>query len=118
MRLADALEHLVAGNLAAGDRAIGRHRQAAAAAGGQHLALVEERMNLDLVRHQRLARDLHRLLRQRRGEVRYPDMLGASVAPRLAENLEGFRQRHFRVGPVDQQQVDPRQLQLLQALIK
>src|SRR5262245_49361853 len=45
-------------------------------------------------------------------------MLGAPVALGLAQNAERFRKRHFRVRPVDEQEIDPGELQLLQALIE
>src|SRR5499433_2904686 len=116
--LADAREHLVAGHLAAPERAISRDCQAVAATGGKHLALVDERMDLDLVRHQRFARELHRLLQQRDGEIRDPDMLGAPVAFGLAQNAERLLQRHLRTRPMDEKKVDPGKLELLQALIE
>src|SRR3954447_26034529 len=109
MRLADALEYHVARNLAARQRTIGRHRKAMAAAGGEHLVLVEKRMDLDLVGHQGLARKLGRLFQQGGGEIRDPDMLCASVAFGLAQDAEGFRQRYLRVRPMDEEQIDPGQ---------
>src|SRR5262245_3701086 len=116
--LADAREQLVAGNFTAPERAIGRDCQAVATAGGKHLALVDERMNLDLVRHQRFARELHRVLQQGDGEIRDPDMLGAPVAFGLAQNAERLLQRHLQAGPMDEKKVDPGKLELLQALIE
>src|SRR5262245_34642384 len=116
--LADALEHRVARHLAAGDRAIGGRRDAVLTTGGEHLALIEERMDLDLVRRQRLARELDRLRKQRGGEVGDADMLGTPVPFGFAKHRERVCQRHLRIGPVDQQEIDPRQLELLQALVE
>src|SRR5262249_6119582 len=75
-------------------------------------------MDLDLVRHQRFARKLHRVLQQRDGKIRDPDMLGTPVALGLAQNAERLFKGHLRVWPVDEQEIDPGELQLLQALIE
>src|SRR5262249_44002996 len=81
-------------------------------------ALVDERMDLDLVRHQRFARELHRVLQQGDGEIRDSDMLGAPVAFGLAQNAERLLKRHLRARPMDEKKVDPGKLELLQALIE
>ena len=75
-------------------------------------------MNLDLVGHQGLVRKLDRLLQQGGGEICHPDMLRSPVALGLAQDVEGFRQRHLRVRPMDEQQVDPGQSQLDETLIE
>ena len=84
MRLADAVEHLVAGHLSARDRAIGGDRKSITAAGRENLALIEERVDLDLIGHQRLARKLDRVSQQRCGEIGHADMARAALALGLA----------------------------------
>ena len=116
--LADALEHLVAGHLAAGERAVGRHRQAVVAAGGKHLALVDERMDLDLVRHQRFARELHRLCEQ--GVVKFatPTCLARPSRLALHSTPSVSASGTFGFGQWMSSKIDPGQLQLLQAFIE
>src|SRR4030088_2034121 len=118
VRLADALERLVAGNLAARQRTIGRHRKAMPAAGGQHLALIEKWMDFDLVGHQGFVREPDRIFQQGGGEIRDPDMSRATVALGLTEDAEGLRQRNVRIRPVDEEQIDPGQLELGEAFIE
>ena len=57
MCLPDAFERWVAGNLAAGNRAVGGDREPVTAAGGNYLALIEEGMHFDLVGDERFGRE-------------------------------------------------------------
>ena len=75
-------------------------------------------MDLDLVGHQRLARELHRLLSSAVVKFATPTCFAPALALGLAQHADGLGERHFRVGPMDEQQIDPGQLQLLQALIE
>src|SRR5215468_1920531 len=118
VRLADAREHLVPVHAAAGHRAIGHDRHAVPPAGGDHLRLVDEGMHLDLVAHQRLLRELHGLLDQRDGEVRHADVARKSHTLDLAERAERVAQRNLRIRPVQQEQIDLRELQPLQARLR
>jgi hypothetical protein len=80
-----------------------------AAAGGQHLVLIEKRMDLDLIGHQGFARKLDRVFQQGGGEIGDADMLCAPVAFGLAQDAEGFCEWYLRVRPMDEEQIDPGQ---------
>src|SRR6516165_1606832 len=94
---------------------LGHDRHAVPPAGGDHLRLVDEGMHLDLVAHQRLLRELHGLLDQRDGEVRHADVARKSHTLDLAERAERVAQRNLRIRPVQQEEIDLRELQPLQA---
>src|SRR5499426_673714 len=117
VRHTDARQHLVAGRGAARDRAIGRDRNAVAAAGGDHLRAVDERVHLDLVGDQRLARQLGGLLDQRHREVGDANMARLAGALGADQGVERLLQRHVLVGPVDQQEVDAGQFQALETFV-
>src|SRR5665811_1998072 len=121
MGLADFFQQLVALGVTARDRAVGHHRHAVLAAGGDHLVLVEIGMALDLVADQRFAGDLVGLVEQGHSEIRNADLTRVARAFHLGHGAERFGKRHARVRPVDQQEVDdvepqPRQAFLHRAL--
>ena len=70
----------------------------------QHPLLAQERVVLDLVGEH--GRELERLLQQAGGEVRHADLPHAPVVPEPVQRAERLLQRHLRVRPVQQQQVD------------
>ena len=74
-------------------------------------------MAFDLVADQRLARDLVGLVEQRHGEIRHADRARVALALHLGHGAERFGQRHARVRPVDQQQVDHVEPQLRQTFL-
>src|SRR6516225_12007863 len=102
MGLADAREHGVAFDTPARNRTIRHGRHALLAAGRDHLRLIEEWMHLDLVADEGLLRELYRLLDQRHGEIRYPDVAGKSQPLDCAERTQGLAQWNLRIGPVQQ----------------
>ena len=64
-------------------------------------------MVFDLVAHQRLRACRHRLLDQGHGEIRDADMPAPGRAClTLRQRAQRLRQRHLRIGPVQQQQID------------
>jgi hypothetical protein len=75
-------------------------------------------MNLDLVSHQRFVCKLNGLLQQGCGEIRDSDMFGSAIAFSLAQNSERLLERHFRIWPMDEEKIDPGELQLFEALIE
>src|SRR3954465_11292397 len=88
------------------------------AASRNHFALVEKRMHLDLVGHEWLGCKLRRLVQERGGKVCDSNMPGLSLALGLAQRPDRFGKRHFRIGPVDQQDIDEREPKLLKALVQ
>ena len=109
--VADPLQRAVVLDAAPGDRAIGHQRHAVARAGLPHLGLVEIGMVFDLVAHQRLRTRRHRLLDQGHGEIGHADMAREPCLLDPRQRAERLRQRHLRIGPVQQQQVDLGQAQ-------
>ena len=116
--LADALERIVVRDLAARQGAIGGHRQAVLAAGGNDLGLVQERMHFDLVRHQRLTCHLHGFIEHRGSEIGDADMTRQPLALERAERRDALRERDLRAGPMDEQQVHRRKPERLEAVIE
>ena len=98
-------------------RTIGDHGHAVAAAGFPDLGLVEIGMVFDLIAHQRFRTGGRSLVNQRDGKIRNADMSGHAEPFHMRERPQCFRQRHVRVGPVQQQQVDFGKPQPGQALL-
>src|SRR5215468_2549863 len=115
--LADALERGVARRLAARDRAIGGDGQAVAADRAEDLGLIEVGMHFELLVDQRLLGEPRRLVEQRDVEVGDADMLRLALALDLVEERDRLAERHARARPVDQQEIDPRHPELLEALV-
>src|SRR3954466_1554873 len=88
------------------------------AASRNHFALVEKWMHLDLVGHQWLGCKLRRLVQELGGKVCDSNMPGLSLALGLAQRPDGFGKRHFRIGPMDQQEIDEREPKLPEALVQ
>ena len=99
------------------DRTVSRDRQAVSAAGGARRGLIDERVPFDLVVDQRLGRESHRFVHERRREIRHADVAGKPRLFILHNAGIVSRQRNTRIGPVDQQQVDVCELELDQALL-
>ena len=74
-------------------------------------------MHLELVADQRLGRQRHRLVEQRDVEIRHADVARHAGLLDLAQRAERFGQRHLRVRPVQQQEIDLGQPQLHQAVL-
>jgi hypothetical protein len=74
-------------------------------------------VHLELVAHQRLGRQRRRFVEQRDVEIRHADVARHAGFLDLAKRAERFDERHLRVRPVQQQQVDLGQPQLHQALL-
>ena len=99
-------QRLVVLDPALGDRTIGDHRHAVARAGLLHLGLVEIGMVFDLVAHQRLRTGRDGLLDQGHGEIRNADVPRQAELLDMRQRAQRLRQRHPRIGPVQQQQID------------
>ena len=117
MRRADAIERVVVRDLPSRQRAIGGDREAMLAAGRDDLGLVEKRMDFDLVVHQRLIRGLNGLIQHPAGEICHADVARQPGALERAQRLHAFGHRNLRARPVDQQQIDGRKVERLEALI-
>ena len=94
----DLGQHGIVQEFAARQRAIGGHDQAVAAAGGQHLVLLEIGVHLDLVGDQRLRAQTRGLVEQRHGEVRHADVARQPLARLLLKfrrQVEHDRYGHF-----------------------
>ena len=74
-------------------------------------------MDFDLQRGERLGRRACRFVEHGDVEIRHPDIFREPGLFDLAQRADRLRQRNLRVGPVDQQQIDPRQTEPLQAFI-
>jgi hypothetical protein len=86
-------------------------------AGFLHLGLVEIGMILDLVADQRFRTYRHRRLDQGDGEIGHADMPRQPLLFDPRQRAERFDQRHLRVRPVQQQQIDLGQAQPHQAFL-
>ena len=117
MRFADARQHFVAGGVAARDRAVGNHGNAGLLAGGDHLVLIEVGVAFDLVADQRLGGRLHRLLDQRHGKIRNANLPHEAFVLQFGHGAQRLGERHARVRPMDQQQVDNIEPQLDQTFL-
>src|SRR5581483_8628123 len=113
----DPYQRLVGLDLAFCDRAIGDHREASVGACCPDLALVQIRMVLDLVADQPLRAGLHRLPDQRHREIGNADVACQPHLLGVGERAERLGQRHLRIGPVQQQQIDMGLAQPHQALL-
>ena len=58
------------------------------------------------------------MLDQRDGEIRHADVSREPVALDLAQRADGFGERHVRIGPVQQQQIDLAEPQPRQAIAR
>ena len=85
---------------------------------GKNLVLVDERMHLDLVADQRFGRHRPGLVQHLRGEIGDADMSGLAVFLGLTQRGDRDLERDVLVVPMDQQQVDVRQLQIGEALVE
>src|SRR6516162_10394851 len=100
---ADLLKPLVVFCATTRDGAISDNRHSMPAARSDHPVLIEKRVALDLVAGQRLCRKLGCFLKERYGEIRNADLARVTLALHLGDGAECFRERHARIGPMDQQ---------------
>jgi hypothetical protein len=75
-------------------------------------------MQLDLIADERLARERHRFLDQRDGEVRHADVAGNARLLDLAKRAERLGERDARVRPMQQEQIDLGKPQPRQAVLR
>jgi hypothetical protein len=117
VHLADAFEIGVSRRGAARERAIGRHRDVVLATSSDQFRLVQKRMHLDLVGDERLACKPRRLIEHGAGEIGDADVPGLAVLLGIAQQTNALGQRHLRVVPVNEQQIDEGQIELAKAAL-
>src|SRR5271156_5541257 len=79
--------------------------------------LIEIGVGLDLQYHKRLGGKPVGLVEHGDVEIRHPDMFGTPRRLDLAKRRNRPGQRNLRIGPVDHQEIAPRQSELLQTFI-
>src|SRR6516165_2933782 len=110
-------EHRVAQQTPAAERAIGGEDQAALAARGGELGLVEVGVVLGLQIDQRLRTEPDRFVEHGNVEIRDADMARKSSPFGLGERGNGLAEWNLRVRPMHEQEIDEVDAESLQALL-
>jgi hypothetical protein len=111
----DPAQHRLLGRPAPGQRAVGGEHVAHLLRLLNQLALVEEGVVLDLVAED--GGDLGGLAHHRRGEVADADVADLAGLLQLQHGAEGLLKRHLGVRPMQQEEIDPLGLEVLEAAL-